>query len=154
MTARQLRPRSTNISSLEILPEDSTVEILCIFPIYIQHTTVYVFTYLVFRLHLSTAYITTAKIYIIVFYCLFQDNIWGFNMCLPIRCLGFYGCLCLSYAPFLIMIFLINRFTPFCFHTYHLGFTCLDFRVKHVRTYVSYIVSLIFLLHIWTGTFL
>jgi len=42
-----------------------------------------------------------------VFYCLFQDNISGFNMCFPIRCLGFYRCLCISYAPFLVMIFLI-----------------------------------------------
>ena len=60
-----------------------------------------------FQLRLSTTYITTAKIYIMVFYCLFQDNIWGFNMCFPFRCLGFYSCLCISYVPFLIMIFLL-----------------------------------------------
>jgi len=82
---------------------------------YIQHTTVYSFTLFVFRLRLSTAYITTAKIYIMVFYCLFQDNISGFNMCFPIRCLGFYGCLCISYAPFLVMIFLIIAPHPFVF---------------------------------------
>jgi len=28
-------------------------------------------------------------------------------MCFPIRCLGFYGCLWISYALFLVMIFLI-----------------------------------------------
>jgi len=50
-----------------------------------------------------------------VFYCLFQDNIPGFNMCFPIRCLGFYGCLCISYAPFLVMIFLIIAPHPFVF---------------------------------------
>jgi len=33
-----------------------------------------------------------------------------------------------------------NRSTPLCFHAHYLGFTWLDFRVKHVRTYVSYIV--------------
>jgi len=33
-----------------------------------------------------------------------------------------------------------NCSTPFCFHAHYLGFTWLDFRVKHVRTYVSYIV--------------
>jgi len=42
-----------------------------------------------------------------VFYCLFADNIWGFNMWFVIRCLGFYGCLCISYAPFLVLIVLI-----------------------------------------------
>ena len=47
-----------------------------------------------------------------------------------------------------------NRSTPFCFHAHYLGFTWLDFRVKHVRTYVSYIVFPIFLLRIWTRTFL
>jgi len=91
------------------------VKILCIFPMYIQHTTVYSFTLFVFRLRLSTAYITTAKIYIMVFYCVFQDNISGFNMCFPISCLGFYGCLCISYAPFLVMIFLIIAPHPFVF---------------------------------------
>jgi len=30
-----------------------------------------------------------------------------------------------------------NRSTPLCFHTHYLGFTWLDFRVKHVGTYVS-----------------
>jgi len=47
-----------------------------------------------------------------------------------------------------------NRSTAFCFHPHYLGFTLLDFRVKHVRTYVSYIVFPIFLLRIWCGTFL
>ena len=69
-----------------------------------------------FRIRLSTAYITTAKIYIMVFYYLIQDNISGFNMCFPMRCLGFYGCLwCISYAPFLVMIFLIIAPNPFVF---------------------------------------
>ena len=49
------------------------------------------------------------------FICLFQDNILGFNMCFPIRCLGFYGCLCISYALFLVMIFLIIAPQPFVF---------------------------------------
>jgi len=69
----------------------------------------------VFRLRLSTAYITTAKIYLMVFYCLFQDNILGFNMFFPIRCLGFYSCLCISYAPFLVTIFLIITPHPIVF---------------------------------------
>jgi len=47
-----------------------------------------------------------------------------------------------------------NRFTPFCFPTYYFGFTWLDFRVKHGRTYVPYIVFPIFLLRIWRCTFL
>jgi len=47
-----------------------------------------------------------------------------------------------------------NHSTPFCFHPHYLGFTWLDFRVKHVRTYVSYIVFPIFLLRIWTCSFL
>ena len=34
-----------------------------------------------FHLHLSTAHITTAKTYIIVFHCLFQGYIWGFTCC-------------------------------------------------------------------------
>ena len=38
---------------------------------------------------------------------LFLDNISGLNMCFPIRCSGCYGCLCISYAPFLVMRFLI-----------------------------------------------
>ena len=41
-----------------------------------------------------------------------------------------------------------NRSTPFSFHTDYLGFTWLDFKVKHVCTYVSYIVFPIFLLRI------
>jgi len=69
----------------------------------------------VFRLHLSTAYITTAKINIRVFYCLFQDNIAGFSIWFPIRCLGFYCCLCISYAAFLVMIFLIIAQHPLVF---------------------------------------
>ena len=64
-----------------------------------------------FRLRLSTAYISTAKIYNMVFYCLFQDNIWEFNMCFPIRCLGFYSCLCISCALFWVMIFLKSLHT-------------------------------------------
>jgi len=47
-----------------------------------------------------------------------------------------------------------NHSTHFCFHAHYLGFTSLDFRVKDVRTYVSYIVFPIFLLRIWTRTFL
>ena len=47
-----------------------------------------------------------------------------------------------------------NLSTPLCFHAHYLGFTCLDFSVKHVRTYLSYAVFPIFLLRIWTGTFL
>jgi len=47
-----------------------------------------------------------------------------------------------------------NYSTPFCFHAHYLGSTWLDFRVKHLRTYVSYIVFPIFLLGIWTRTFL
>jgi len=47
-----------------------------------------------------------------------------------------------------------NHSTPFCFHAYYLGFTWLDFRVQHVRTYVSYIGFPVFLLRIWTCTFL
>jgi len=39
-----------------------------------------------------------------------------------------------------------NRSTPFSFHPHYLGFIWLDFRVKHVRTYVSYIVFPIFFL--------
>jgi len=92
-----------------------SVEILCIFPMYIQHTTVYSFTWFVFWLRLSTAYITTAKIYIMVFYCLFQDHISKFNRCFAIRWLGFYGSLCISYAPFLVMIFLIITLHGFVF---------------------------------------
>ena len=38
-----------------------------------------------------------------------------------------------------------NHYTPLCFHAPYLGFTWLDFRVKHVHTYVSYIVFPIFL---------
>jgi len=53
--------------------------------------------------------------YIMMFYCLFQDNITGFNMCFPIRCLGFYGCLCIFYALFLVMIFLIIAPDAFVF---------------------------------------
>ena len=68
-----------------------------------------------FRLRLSTAYITTAKIYIIVFYCLFQDSISEFNRCFPIRYLGFYHCLCISYAPLGVMIFLRIAPHPFVF---------------------------------------
>jgi len=49
-----------------------------------------------------------------VFYCLFQDNISGFNMRFLIRCLGFYSCLCISYALVLVMIFLIAPH-PFVF---------------------------------------
>ena len=67
------------------------------------------------RLRLSTAYTTTAKIYIIVFYCLFQANISEFNMCFSIRYLGFYHCLCISYAPFCVMIFLRIAPHPFVF---------------------------------------
>jgi len=47
-----------------------------------------------------------------------------------------------------------GRSTPFCFRAHYLGFTWLDFRVKHVGTYVSYIVFPIYFLHIWTHTFL
>jgi len=47
-----------------------------------------------------------------------------------------------------------NRSTPFCFHGHYLGFTWLDFSVSYVRTYVSYIVFPIFILHIWTRTLL
>jgi len=47
-----------------------------------------------------------------------------------------------------------NRFTPLCFHAHYLRFAWLHFSVKHVGTYVSYNVFPIFLLHIWTGTFL
>jgi len=36
-------------------------------------------------------------------------------MCFPIKCLGFYGCLCISYAPFFVMIFLIIAPHPFVF---------------------------------------
>jgi len=57
-------------------------------------------------------------IYILVFYCLFQDNISRFNMYFPIRCLGFYCCLCISYAPCLVMIFLI--ITPHSFVFTHI----------------------------------
>jgi len=69
----------------------------------------------VFPLPLSTAYITIAKIYIMVFYFLFLDNISGFNMCFPIRCSGCYCCLCISYTPFLVMRFLIIASHPFVF---------------------------------------
>jgi len=82
----------------------------------------------VFRLRLSTPYISTAKIYIMVFYCLFHDNIWEFNMCFPIRCLGFYSCLCISYALFWVMIFLISlhtlMFSCRLFGIYCAGFQC------------------------------
>ena len=47
-----------------------------------------------------------------------------------------------------------NCSTPLYFYPHDLGFTCLDFRVNHLRTYVSYIVFPIFLLHIWPPTFL
>jgi len=100
-----------------------------------------------------TAYITTAKIYIMVFYCLFQDNISGFNMCFPIRCLGFYCCLYISYAPFLVMIFLIIAPHPFVFmHNiwdYLAGFqgqTCSHLCLLHCFP--------IFLFRIWMLTFL
>jgi len=33
-------------------------------------------------------------------------------MWFPIRCLGFYSCLCISYAPFMVMIFLQIRLHP------------------------------------------
>jgi len=91
------------------------VQNLCIFPIFIQHTTMYSFTLFVFRLRLSTTYITTAKIYIMVFYCLFQDIMAWFAMCFPIRCLWLYGCLCISNAAFLVMIFLISAPQPLVF---------------------------------------
>ena len=42
-----------------------------------------------------------------------------------------------------------NCSTPSCFHANYLRFTWLAFRVKHVGTYVSYIVFPIFLLCIW-----
>ena len=97
-----------------------------------------------FRLRLSTAYITTAKIYIMVFYCLFQDIISGFNMCFPIRCLGFYGCLCISYASFLVMIFLIIAphplFSCTLFGIYLVGFqgqTCSHLCFLHCFPYIS-----------------
>ena len=61
-----------------------------------------------FRLRLLTAYITTAKTYIMVFYYLFQDYILGFNMCFLSS--GIQD-LCISYAQLLVMIFLI------CHHT-------------------------------------
>ena len=48
----------------------------------------------------------------------------GFNMCFPIRCLGFYGCLCISYAPFLVMIFLI--IAPHTFVFMHIMWDLLD----------------------------
>ena len=40
-----------------------------------------------------------------VFYGIFQDNIGGFNMYFPISCCGFYGCLYISYALFLDIVF-------------------------------------------------
>ena len=68
-----------------------------------------------FRLHLYTAYITTAKVSIIVFICLFQDNIWIYYVFFLIRCSGSSGCLCISYAPILVMIFLIISVHPLGF---------------------------------------
>jgi len=47
-----------------------------------------------------------------------------------------------------------NHSTHLYFHAHYLKFTWLDFRVKHVRTYISYIVVPMFLLHIWTCRFL
>jgi len=47
------------------------VEIPLYFLCAFHNTTVYFFTEFVFQLSLYTAYITTAKIYIMVFYCLF-----------------------------------------------------------------------------------
>jgi len=41
-----------------------------------------------------------------------------------------------------------NHSPPFYSHPHYLGFTWLDFRVKHVGSYVSYIVFSIFLLRI------
>ena len=58
-------------------------------------TTVYSFTQFVFRLRLFTAYITTAKISIMVFYYSFQDYILGFKICFSLfRCSGFMHLLC------------------------------------------------------------
>jgi len=45
--------------------------------------------------------------YILWYFVVCQDQISAFNMCFPIRCLWFYCGLCISYAPFLVMIFLI-----------------------------------------------
>ena len=47
-----------------------------------------------------------------------------------------------------------NDPTPLWIHAHYLGFTWQVFRVKHVHTYVSYIVFPIFLSHIWVCTFL
>jgi len=41
-----------------------------------------------------------------------------------------------------------NCSTSLYFHAHYLGFTWLDFRVKHVDTYVSYILFPVFLLQI------
>jgi len=80
-----------------------------------------------------------------VLYSLFQDNITGFNICFPIKPLGYYNCLCISYASFLVMIFLIIAQHPLVFYKHYWGFTWLHFRVKDARTYVSYVVFPIFL---------
>ena len=47
-----------------------------------------------------------------------------------------------------------NHSIPICFHPHFFRFTWLDFRVKHVRTYVQvcYIVFPIFLMRIWMRT--
>ena len=62
----------------------------------------------------TDTYITTAKTYIMVFYYLFQDSISGFNMCF--LSLGVQD-LCISYAPLLVMIFLIHHYTLIVPHT-------------------------------------
>jgi len=46
-----------------------------------------------------------------------------------------------------------NLLTPSWIHANYLGFTWKVFKVKHVRTYVSYIVFPIFLSLIWARTF-
>ena len=66
-----------------------------------------------FQLRLLTAYITTAKKYIIVFDYLSQDYISWFNMCF--LSLGVQE-LCISYAPFFVMIFLIRHHTLIILH--------------------------------------
>ena len=61
--------------------------------------------------------------------------------------------LSISYTPLLVMIFLIRHYTLIVSYSLF-AFIWKDFRVKHVGTYVSYIVFPIFLFRIWECTFL
>ena len=88
-------------------PQMKIVETFTIFHIYIAKTTFNLFTQFRFWFRQCTIYISSATISLIVFYYSFNGNIRRFNMCLQIRCLGFYHCISILYALFLDKIFLL-----------------------------------------------